>query len=57
MARIIVFNNDTNRMENYYRNENEAMPYNANRSLTVPRITTHNLCKYFVDNKKSNAEF
>ncbi len=35
MARIIVFNNDTNRMENYYRNENEAMPYNANRSLTV----------------------
>ena len=21
MARIIVFNNDTNRMENYYRNE------------------------------------
>ena len=35
MARIIVFNNDTNRMENYYRNENEAMPYNANRTLTV----------------------
>ena len=35
MARIIVFNNDTNRMENYYRNENEAMPYNANRSLIV----------------------
>ena len=35
MAKIIVFNNDTNRMENYYRNENEAMPYNANRTLTV----------------------
>lgn len=35
MARIIVFNNDSNRMENYYRNENEAMPYNANRTLTV----------------------
>ena len=33
MARIIVFNNDANRMENYYRNENEAMPYNANRTL------------------------
>lgn len=35
MAKIIVFNNDTNRMETYYRNENEAMPYNTNRSLTV----------------------
>ncbi len=35
MARIIVFNNDSDRMENYYRNENEAMPYNNNRTLTV----------------------
>ena len=35
MAKIIVFNNDSNRMETYYRNENEAMPYNANRSLLV----------------------
>ena len=25
MAKIIVFNNDTNRMETYYRNENEPM--------------------------------
>lgn len=24
-----------NGMENYYKNENEAMPHNANRSLTV----------------------
>lgn len=35
MAKIIVFNNDANRMETYYRGENEAMPYNVNRSLTV----------------------
>lgn len=35
MAKIIVFNNDTNRMETYYRGESEAMPYNTNRSLTV----------------------
>lgn len=35
MAKIIVFNNDTNRIETYYRGENERMPYNANRSLTV----------------------
>ena len=35
MARIIVFNNDSNRMENYYRGENERMPYNNGRTLTV----------------------
>ena len=35
MARILVYNNDTNRMETYYRGLSEAMPYNANRTLTV----------------------
>ena len=35
MAKIIIFNNDTNRMETYYRGENERMPYNSNRTLTV----------------------
>lgn len=35
MAKILVFNNDTNRMEIYYREENQSMPYNVNRSLTV----------------------
>lgn len=35
MARIIVFNNDTDRMENYYKGESEAMPYINNRTLTV----------------------
>lgn len=35
MAKIIVFNNDTNRMETYYRGESDAMPYNTNRTLTV----------------------
>ena len=35
MAKIIVFNNDTDRMETYYRGLSEAMPYNANRTLTV----------------------
>lgn len=35
MARIIVFNNDSNRMENYYRGESEAMPYITGRTLTV----------------------
>ena len=33
VARIIVFNNDT--MENYYRGENEPMPYNTNGTLRV----------------------
>lgn len=35
MAKIIVFNNDTNRMETYYRGENEPMPYNTNATLKV----------------------
>ena len=35
MARIIVFNNDTDRMETYTRAESAAMPYNTNGTLTV----------------------
>lgn len=35
MAKIFVYNNDTNRMETYYRGLSEAMPYNTNRTLTV----------------------
>ena len=35
MAKILVYNNNTNRMETYYRGESESMPYNSNRSLTV----------------------
>ena len=29
MAKILVYNNDNNRMETYYRGESEAMPYNT----------------------------
>lgn len=35
MAKILVYNNNTNRMETYYRGESQSMPYNSNRSLTV----------------------
>ena len=35
MAKIIVFNNDTDRMETYYRGENDPMPYNTNVTLKV----------------------
>lgn len=35
MAKILVYNNDDNKMETYYRGENEAMPYNTNKTLTV----------------------
>ena len=35
MAKIIVFNNSSNRMELYHRAENEPMPYNLDRTLTV----------------------
>ena len=35
MVKIIVYNNDTDRMETYYRDLSESMPYNTNRTLTV----------------------
>lgn len=35
MAKIIVYNNDRNKMETYYRGLSEPMPYNTNRTLTV----------------------
>ena len=35
MAKILVYNNSTNRMETYYRGEAESMPYISNRTLTV----------------------
>ena len=35
MAKILVFNNDTNQMETYYRGEDESMPYNTNGTLRV----------------------
>ena len=35
MAKILVYNNNTNRMETYYRGENQRMPYNTNSTLTV----------------------
>ena len=35
MAKILVYNQDTNRMETYYRNESDSMPYNTNRTLKV----------------------
>ena len=35
MAKILVYNQDNNRMESYIRDENDAMPYNTNRTLRV----------------------
>ena len=35
MARILVYNNNTNRMEKYDRGENDSMPYNKNGTLKV----------------------
>ena len=35
MAKILLYNNNANRMEIYYKGLSEAMPYNSNRTLTV----------------------
>lgn len=35
MAKILVYNNNTNRMETYYRGEDQSMPYNSSGTLRV----------------------
>jgi len=35
MAKILVYNNDTNRMQTFYRELSQAMPYNSNATLKV----------------------
>lgn len=35
MAKILLYNQDTSRMETYYRGENEWMPYNTYRTLKI----------------------
>jgi len=35
MAKILVFNNASNKMETYIRGENDRMPYNVGNTLTV----------------------
>lgn len=35
MAKILLYNNNSNRMETYYKGLSEAMPYNSGRTLTV----------------------
>lgn len=35
MAKILVYNNNTNRMETYYRGETQSMPYNSGGTLRV----------------------
>ena len=35
MAKILVYNQDTNRMETFFRDEADSMPYNTNRTLRV----------------------
>ena len=35
MAKILIYNQNTNRMETFFRGENEAMPYNTYGTLKV----------------------
>ena len=35
MAKIIVYNNDIDKMEVFFKGEEEPMPYNTNRTLKV----------------------
>lgn len=46
MPRILIYNNDTNKMETYDRNLNDPMPYVTGRTLTV---------REFISNSNSNV--
>ena len=62
MAKILVYNNITNRIETYYRNENDNMPYTERGYLKVAEFrgssksstiwTTKNSMKSFVRQRK-----
>ena len=43
MAKILVYNNNSNRMETYYRGLSEAMPYVTNRTLTVREFRSNSV--------------
>ena len=55
MAKILVFNNDTNRMETYYRGELDAMPYNTGRTLVVREFRGSSRKSNTLDDQKNNA--
>lgn len=35
MSKILIYNNNSNRMETYYRGEDQSMPYNSSRTLRI----------------------
>lgn len=43
MAKILIYNNTSNRIEIYYRGLLEAMPYISNRTLTVKEFRSNSL--------------
>ena len=52
MAKILVFNNDTDRMETYYRGEAEPMPYNTNGTLRVRELEGQVIQIYYGQQKE-----
>lgn len=56
MPKILIYNNDTNKMETYDRNRSDAMPYVTGKTLTVGEFmgsSNSNLIwttKYFMQN-------
>jgi len=55
MAKILVFNNDSDKIETYFREEDQAMPYNTGRTLTVREFRGSSRESNFMDNKTCNA--
>ena len=55
MAKILVFNNDSDKIETYFREEDQAMPYNTGRTLTVREFRGSSRESNSMDNKTCNA--
>lgn len=57
MATILIYNNDTNEMETYQREENEQMPYIYNNSLTVNEFRGSSNANVLWSDKRSMETF
>ena len=51
MAKIIVYNNSTDRMETYYRGESQSMPYNTNGTLLVREFRGASIVQHYGQQK------
>ncbi len=57
MVQVYVYNPDTNRVEVFFREEYEAMPYNVGSSLTVGEFRGSSRSSVFWTDKRTMEAF